>query len=54
MSKKNIYNIKEKVAIEFGVTIDMPTKWDYAMMLFRRTKTQINMYERVIEVINKK
>jgi hypothetical protein len=39
----NLEKIKEQVAEEFGATLKLPTKWDYAMKLFYRTKTQLRM-----------
>lgn len=41
--------IKQEVAKDFGVTIELPTLWDYAMLLTSRTKKQIELYEEVIK-----
>lgn len=52
-TKKNIERLidaeKESIAEKFGITLSMPTKWDYAMKLFYRTKKQLDMYEELVK-----
>ncbi|WP_372744266.1 hypothetical protein [Lutibacter sp.] len=48
--EKIIEIIKEEVATDFGIDDAIKlggTKWDYAMLLWSRTKKQILMYEEV-------
>ena len=46
--EKIIFEIKEQVALDYGITFKMPTYWDYAMLLTSRTKAQLGLYEEVI------
>lgn len=46
-----INEIKNEVAKDFGATLEIPTLWNYAMMLTHRTKKQLELYEEVIRRI---
>ena len=43
-----ILEIKEQVALDYGVELKMPTYWAYAMLLTSRTKKQLDLYDEVI------
>lgn len=49
---KKVCLIKNKIAKDYGYTLEMPTAWDYAMLATHRTKTQINMYELLVEILS--
>ena len=47
-----IYKVKKQVAKEYGFEkMFGKSGWDYAMLITHRTKKQIEMYERVIEIL---
>lgn len=51
ISKNFVNEIKEDIAIKYGYTTDMPTKWNFAMLLTHRRKQQIDMYDALVETL---
>ena len=51
---EEVESIKEDVAKAFGYTLEMPTIWNYAMLMTYRTKRQLQMYEEVIRRVQLK
>ena len=46
-----IIKIKEEIAVANNYTLEIPTKWDYAMKITNRTKKQIELYEMILDGI---
>ena len=49
----NVNKIKEQIAERWGISdpVMFETKWEFAMMLFHRTKKQIKMYDELVCVL---